>query len=157
MLDKLARGALAGLAGTAALNAVTYLDMAARGRPASSAPEQVVEELTKRTGRGVPGTGAEREHRVQGLGALAGIATGTLAGAAAGQAPGLVRGLGPVLGPVLLGGAVMAATDLGMAGLGVSDPRSWDAAAWLSDALPHLAFGLVTWSLLADLTPSGNT
>jgi hypothetical protein len=32
------RGAAAGAAGTTALNAVTYLDMVVRGRPASDAP-----------------------------------------------------------------------------------------------------------------------
>ena len=36
------RGAAAGAAGTTALNVVTYLDMAVRGRPASSTPERTV-------------------------------------------------------------------------------------------------------------------
>ena len=44
----------------------------------------------------------------------------------------------------------MAATDLGMWQLGVTDPRTWDSRSWLSDALPHLAFGAVTWSVLAS-------
>jgi hypothetical protein len=35
MFKGLARGAAAGAAGTTALNAVTYLDMAVRARPAS--------------------------------------------------------------------------------------------------------------------------
>jgi hypothetical protein len=149
MLNKAARGALAGLAGTTALNAVTYLDMAWRGRAASTAPGQAVEELAGRSGVAIPGDGENRQNRLQGLGALAGIATGALAGAAAGPFRGVVRGLGPVLGPAVLGGAVMAATDLGMYRLGVSDPRSWDVQAWLSDVAPHLAYGVVTWALLS--------
>ena len=39
------RGAAAGAAGSTALNAVTYLDMAGRGRGSSSTPEQTVQAL----------------------------------------------------------------------------------------------------------------
>jgi hypothetical protein len=150
MLEKAVRGAMAGLAGTTALNAATYADMVWRGRAESSAPARAVEELAKRSGRDIPGDGEAREHRVQGLGALSGIATGALVGAAAGQL-GLRRlspVLGPAVGPLLVGGAAMAATDLGMFRLGVTDPRSWDLSSWLSDALPHAAYGVVTWALL---------
>jgi hypothetical protein len=148
MLENLIRGAMAGLAGTTALNAATYLDMVWRGRPASSTPEQVVEELAKRSGRAIPGDGQQRPNRVQALGALAGIATGVAVGAAAGQFHGVVRKLGPVLGPALVGGAAMAATDVGMYRLGVTDPKTWDTTSWLSDAIPHLAYGVATWALL---------
>jgi hypothetical protein len=153
MLRKMIKGAMAGLAGTTALNAAAYADMVLRGRPASSAPGQVVEELAGRGGLAVPGAGAERENRVQGLGALAGIATGVLVGAAAGQLHPAARRLGPVLGPAAVGGAAMAATDLSMYRLGVADPRSWDTASWLSDVLPHLAFGAITWALLSGMSP----
>jgi hypothetical protein len=148
MVEKMIKGALAGLAGSAALNAATYADMAVRGRAASGTAEQVVEELAKRAGRGIPGGAGERQHRLQGLGALAGIGTGVVVGAVAGQFGAAVRRLGPVLGPVLVGGVAMAATDTSMAGLGVTDPRSWDVSSWVSDAFPHLAFGAVTWALL---------
>ena len=148
MLENLIRGAMAGLAGTTALNAATYLDMVWRGRPASSTPEQVVEELAKRSGRAVPGDAQQRPNRVQALGALAGIATGVAVGGAAGQFHGVIRRLGPVLGPALVGGAAMAATDIGMYRLAVTDPKTWDASSWLSDALPHLAYGVATWALL---------
>jgi hypothetical protein len=46
----------------------------------------------------------------------------------------------------------MAATDGSMAGLGVSDPRTWSAGAWLSDAVPHLAYGAVTSATLRALS-----
>jgi len=55
MLENLAKGAMAGLARTSALNAAGYGDMALRGGAASSAPARVVEELAKRGGRAVPG------------------------------------------------------------------------------------------------------
>jgi hypothetical protein len=31
-----------------------------------------------------------------------------------------------------------------MVALGVTDPRTWPASSWLSDLLPHLAYGVVT-------------
>lgn len=148
MFKGLIRGAAAGAAGTTALNAVTYLDMAWRGRPSSSTPQQAVEELADRAGQPVPGTGQERDNRLDGLGALAGVATGVGVGAAAGLARALVLRLGPVLGPVLLGASVMTATDASLTRLGVTDPRQWDAAAWLSDAVPHLAFGVTCYATL---------
>jgi hypothetical protein len=148
MLENLIKGAMAGLVGTTTLNAAAYLDMVWRGRPASSTPEQVVEELVKRSGRAIPGDSQQRPNRVQALGALAGIATGVAVGAAAGQLHGMARRLGPVLGPAVVGGAAMAATDIGMYRLGVTDPKTWDASSWLSDAIRHLAYGLATWALL---------
>ena len=31
-----------------------------------------------------------------------------------------------------------------MAALGVTDPRTWPAESWISDLIPHLAYGLAT-------------
>ena len=143
---------MAGAAGTTALNAVGYADMAWRGRPASSIPQQSVEELAKRAGQEIPGSGEERDHRLEGLGALAGIATGIAVGAAAGELRAVVLQLGPVLGPVLLGAAAMAATDVSLTRLGLTDPREWDTTAWLSDAAPHLAFGVVSYAALRAMS-----
>ncbi len=150
MTNRLISGITAGAAGTTALNAATYVDMAVRARGSSSTPEQVVAELARRAGQGIPGNDQERANRLQGLGALAGIATGLAVGIAAGQLRGIVTRLGPVLGPVLLGGAAMAATDLTMARLGVTDLASWDASSWLSDAIPHLAYGVTAYAALAS-------
>jgi uncharacterized membrane protein len=83
------------------------------------------------------------------------MATGVAVGLAAGQARGALRRLGPLAGPAVIGGAAMLATDLTTAALGVSDPRTWDAAAWLSDVVPHLAFGAVTYAALAE-PPGGS-
>lgn len=152
MLKGLLRGAAAGAAGTTALNAVTYLDMAWRGRPPSSTPQQAVEELASRAGQPIPGTGPERDNRLDGLGALAGIVTGVGVGALAGAGRALVLRLGPVLGPVLLGASAMIATDASLARLGLTDPRKWDATAWASDAAPHLAFGVACYATLRATT-----
>jgi hypothetical protein len=147
-MKEFTRGALAGAAGTTALNAVGFADMALRGRPASSVPARVAEQLVTRVGSTVPGSDAARQNRLEGLGALAGIATGAGVGALAGQLRGAVRRLGPLAGPAVIGGAAMLVTDLTTAMLGVSDPRTWDAASWLSDIVPHLAFGAVVYAAL---------
>ena len=42
----------------------------------------------------------------------------------------------------------MAATDASLTRLGLTDPGEWDATAWLSDAGPHLAFGVVSYATL---------
>lgn len=137
------RGLAAGAAGTTALNAVTYLDMALRGRPASSVPEQAVDVLAQRAGVSL-GDGDQADNRKSGAGPLLGYLTGLSAGAAWGVVAPVVRALPRGVRGVALGLGVMAATDASNAKLGVSDPREWSAADWASDVVPHLAYGLVT-------------
>ncbi|MFB7657451.1 MULTISPECIES: hypothetical protein [unclassified Streptomyces] len=147
MITSIVRGCAAGAAGTTALNAVTYADMALRGRPASSVPEAVVDRIATRVGHPVPRTSA-RDSRLTGLGALSGIAVGTGTGAGVS----LLRRVGvrmPVwLGGLLTGAWAMGLTDAPIAGLGVSDPRTWSARDWASDAVPHLVYGLVTYGVI---------
>jgi hypothetical protein len=137
-------GGLAGAAGSTALNAATWLDMAVRGRPASSTPEQTVQQLASKAGLEVPGDGETRENRLSGLGAL----LGTVAGVGVGVVLGLGRAAGwrPPLAveTVVAGAAVMAASDGTMAALGLTEPRKWDASTWATDVVPHLAYGAVT-------------
>jgi len=153
MMRTLTRGALAGAAGTTALNAVTYTDMAVRGRPSSSTPEKTTELIVEKAGVEI-GSGEQRESRLTGLGALNGIVVGVGVGVGVAAIAAALRKAG-VRVPVWAGGAAtgalaMAATDTPIARLGVSDPHSWSAADWLSDAVPHLVYGLVTY---ASLTP----
>jgi hypothetical protein len=143
------RGAAAGAAGTTVLNAVTYLDMAWRGRSASSMPEQAVDKIADLIGRPVRGDGDARQNRLTGLGALSGIATGIAVGALAGVLRPVVMRFGPVVGPVVLGAVAMAASDVPLAKLGLTDPKKWSATDWISDALPHLAFGIATYATLS--------
>ena len=153
LASALAAGGAGGAAGTTALNAVTYLDMAVRGRSTSSAPEDSIEVLVSRTGLRIPGEEDTRKNRVAGLGPLNGIFVGVGIGAVLGLArtagwrphvltAGLVTGLG-----------AMAATDSSMAALGVSDPRTWTLMDWLSDVVPHLAYGLATAAVAQALDP----
>ena len=151
LLVHLARGAAAGAAGTTALNALTYLDMAVRGRPGSSTPQQTVERIAGAAGVAIPGDGEEYQHRLEGLGALLGL----VAGVGSGAALGLLAATGPRPAPatsvLLATGVAMLAGNLPMTALGVTDPRRWPASAWLADLGPHVGYGVVTAATLRAL------
>ncbi|HEY0816364.1 MAG TPA: hypothetical protein VGE11_24070 [Pseudonocardia sp.] len=147
-------GLAAGAAGTTALNAVTYLDMAVRARPASTTPEDTVrkaEELTRLSLSDKGPDSDEAGNRRTAVGALLGIAAGLGTGALYGLvAPNLRR-----VPLVLLGTGAGLAANVGttgpMAALGVTDVRTWSAASWVSDLVPHLAYGFATaavWKLM---------
>jgi hypothetical protein len=150
----LLRGLAAGAAGTTALNAVTYADMVWRARGESDLPQKSVESLAARVGLTIPGSGDVRQHRLDGLAALSGMLTGAGIGiVAAGLGP-LLRRLPLLPAGVLVGGAAMAGTDVSITRLGLTDPRTWSTADWLSDVVPHLAFGVVTAWTLRSWPPS---
>ena len=147
----LVNGALAGAAGTTALNAVSYLDMVWRGRAASTTPSDSVEKLAERAGVTIPGTEAQRGNRVEALGPLLGIATGMGLGAVLGAAGSLGVRTGPVRSVVVASLAALLVSNVPMTALGVTDPRTWNAADWVSDIVPHVAYGAVTGHLLENL------
>ena len=143
----LLRGAAAGAAGTTALNVVTYLDMAVRGRPASSTPGDTVERLAATAHLTVPGDGEARASRVEGLGAL----TGLVAGVGVGGLLGLARASGFRAGTLLTTLVVLVSTNGPMTVLGITDPRTWSRADWISDLVPHLAYAAVVTTTLDAL------
>jgi uncharacterized membrane protein len=149
LLSGFRRGLAAGAAGTTALNAATQADMVLRARPASDAPAQLVSAAADRIGVDVPGGRGERPQRLEGLGALAGVGTGLAVGGVAGVLRAAGVRLPAAVGGPLLGAAAMAATDLPMARLGVSDPRKWGTSDWVADAVPHLVYGVTTHAVLA--------
>jgi hypothetical protein len=144
MVRGLIAGMAAGAAGTAVLDAVTYIDMAVRGRPASNTPQDSIETLTASVGLRIPGAEETRRNRLSGLASLAGIATGIGIGAVTG----IVAARWPARGVLSLGTATSAGAMAGTAGsmtaLRVTDPRKWSVGDWLSDFVPHLAYGFVT-------------
>ncbi|HYH30970.1 MAG TPA: hypothetical protein VD903_11345 [Pseudonocardia sp.] len=148
-MRSLLAGLAAGAAGTTALNLVTYLDMVVRARPASTTPETTVRKTEELTGVGLapqgPGSDSEEaSNRRSGLGALLGIASGVGVGAVYGLVRPKLSGVPlPLLG-VGAGLAANVGTTAPMAALGVTDPRSWSGSSWVSDLVPHLAYGLVT-------------
>jgi len=144
-------GAAAGAAGTTALNAATYLDMALRGRPSSSTPEETVQAISDKAHVPVPGQGDAQQNRIAGLGPLTGLVAGVGIGAALGLAraagwrPGLAAGTAAATLGALVG------TNGPMTVLGVTDPQTWPASAWVADVVPHLAYGAVTAAVLERL------
>lgn len=144
-------GAAAGAAGTTALNTATYLDMALRGRPTSSTPEDTVEALSETTHIPVPGSGDTRDNRLAGLGPLTGIVAGLGVGVALGaaRATGWRPGLAQATAAATV--AVEIAGNGPMTLLGVTDPRTWPATSWVADLVPHLAYGAVTAAVLDRL------
>ncbi|MGI8682681.1 MAG: hypothetical protein ACR2JO_11260 [Mycobacteriales bacterium] len=147
-------GIAAGATGTAALNVVTYLDMALRARPSSEVPAQVAEKMAEKSGidlaKGID-PGEPVDNRKEGIGALLGYLTGL----GVGGAYGLFRAAGPrppaLLAGVGLGMAAMAGSDVPATALGVADPSSWPASSWVADVVPHLAYGLVTAAVFDSL------
>jgi hypothetical protein len=146
-------GAVAGAAGTTALNALAYADMAVRGRPPSTTPEQSVERLAGTVGLSVPGPDEQRVHRTSGLGALLGMVTGTGVGALAGVARAAGLRVPLPVGAALTTTVAMLAANGPMTVLGVTDPRTWSPADWASDVVPHAGYGAVTALALRALLP----
>src|SRR5215212_6790646 len=141
------RGAAAGAAGTTALNVVAYLDMAVRGRPASSTPERTVERLAESVQLRVPGYGETQANRLEGLGAL----TGLVAGVRVAGPLGLARASGFRAGTLLTTLTVLVSTNGPMTVLKVTDPRTWSVVGWSSDLVPRLAYAAVVTNTLDAL------
>lgn len=153
MFKRLLLGAAAGAAGTTALNAVTYADMMWRARPASSTPEEVVKRLADAADFDVPGDGDQRDNRMSALGALSGIASGVGVGMAYGLLDTVGLRPGRFGGSLVAGVGAMGGTNYPMFALGVTDPSTWSSSDWASDAVPHLAYGVVvatTYAALCD-------
>jgi hypothetical protein len=149
-----ADGAIAGAVGSTALNVVSYLDMALRGRPESDVPQETVDKLAGFAHLDL-GSGDRRANRRSGLGPLIGYGLGIAAGVAFAFYAGDRRQPLPVA-TGLLGAGVMTMTDGSITALGLSDPRTWRRSDWVSDIIPHLAYGLTaaaTWNRLRR--PSG--
>ncbi|GAA1919632.1 hypothetical protein GCM10009737_21490 [Nocardioides lentus] len=147
------RGLVAGAAGTTALNAVTYLDMAVRGRPASDLPEQTVEGLIEAAGGAIGGSGARYDARRTALGAVGGITAGLATGLVASVARRAGLRLPFLLSAAATGAVAMAASDGPAALVGATDPSTWSVDDWVADAVPHLVMGAVTVAALRAQDP----
>jgi hypothetical protein len=152
---RLRNGLVAGAAGTMALDAVTYADMLLRGRPASRLPGEAAAKMAKDVGVDLQGDDDATAARREGLGALLGYVTGAAVGVAGGlvlggrHRPGAGRLVGRGL---LLGAGAMAASMVPMTAQGLTDPREWGMEGWLSDAVPHAAYGLAAAAVLRVLS-----
>ena len=140
-MRNLSKGLVAGAVGTELLNVATYLDMAISARSASSTPQEDVEKLARRVGMSLGRDESTAENRRTAIGALLGYVTGAGIGVTYGLARYVLPPLPTAPAAVLVGLAAMAATDASSAAMGTTDPRSWSAHAWLSDIIPHIAYG----------------
>jgi hypothetical protein len=152
-MNTLVDAVIAGATGSTALNMVSYLDMVARARPASSTPDATAARLADLTHTRL-GPPEQAAHRRAGLGPLLGYGIGIAAAVGYAALTRRHRLTRPVA-VTLLGGTVMALSGGGMTALGVTDPRHWTRTDWLSDLVPHLAYGVaaaVTWDRLRPPT-----
>ena len=149
---RLGHGLAAGAAGVTTLNAITYLDLALRARPASDSPSQAVEQLAGKAGAEIPGEGEDRDNRLAGLGPLAGILTGAAVGVTAAFARPVLARIPAPLAAATLGALAMAGSDGPLVALGITKPGDWTAADWASDVIPHLGYGAATYDMLIALS-----
>lgn len=156
-------GAVAGAAGTLALDLVSYGDMAVRGRASSDMPAEVVRRLSVKADLAqlsVPNEEADSgtKNRRSALGAMSGyaigIGIGALYGAFAYAMPPERRGT--FSQALLLAGLAMAASDVPAQLLGATNVKEWTPSSWVSDIIPHTAYGVITaavFSTIADDSP----
>jgi hypothetical protein len=140
MMNRALLGLVAGAAGTVALNIATYLDMAVRGRPASGVPAKMAGTVSHAAGIDLGGE-QQAPNRREGLGALMGYLNGLGTGILVGLLSPALRSLPMPLASIVVGGAAMAGSDVPIAALRDSDPRTWGASGWLADIGPHLVYG----------------
>ncbi len=139
-------GLVAGAAGTCAINAATYADIAMRGRPPSSVPEKTIEHYAQQAGVGFGSDPKAAENRKGGVASLAGFATGVGGGLAFALVRRVTGFVPATLAGIALGAGVMAFTDTSSARAGATDPSTWSPSDWLADLVPHLIYGVVTAS-----------
>lgn len=150
MARAIRRGLMAGAAGTTALTAVTYLDMALRGRPPSRIPERAIEAVADAYRVRIAGNRSSRAHRTTGIATLGGIGIGLAVGVTASLCRAVGVRLPPPLDALATGAAAMTAGNAVPVAAGLTDPRTWSQADWASDAVPHLAYGITTSAVLRE-------
>ena len=149
-LRNIIHGAASGAAGTAALNALTYVDMAVRDRAPSDLPARMADVLAKKAGIEL-----QSKNRRDAFGALLGYADGFFAGALLG----LVRPALPRVSPAAVAVGLTAFTMLLSEGtatrFGQTDPAQWSAADWTTDIAFRMAYGLVACAVFDSIAAEG--
>jgi hypothetical protein len=143
-MGRIRAGMIAGATGTLALEAATYGDMLLRGRAPSSIPAEAAAKLAGRTGVSLGRDPARMGHRHEALGALLGYATGIGIGVAYALIEPASRHAPQRAVAAALGLGAMAAADLPIIRTGLTDPKRWGLTGWMSDLVPHLAYGAAT-------------
>ena len=149
MLGSALRGMVAGAMGTVALDITTYMDMAIRGRSASNAPSKLVHTIAEKirlplSSQGVGSQDQTAQNRESALGALLGYVNGLGTGSICGMLRSQFGEIPIPLAGTLVGLTAMAASDVPLVTLRVSNPKTWGISGWLADLIPHLIYGIVT-------------
>lgn len=139
-------GAMAGAAGTAALNATTYADMAMRGRAPSELPKKMVKEFANRSGvtrfdKPEEQLSDEQKHRESALGALIGYVDGVGSGALFGLIRPAMKDVSWFWAGLALGAFTGLLSEGIATAMGQTDPRKWGIAGWVADAVPRAVYG----------------
>lgn len=148
-MKQVVMGAIAGAAGTMAINMTSYGDQALRGRNSSTMPADVVRKLAQSAGiesLSKPDNQIDEstKNRRQALGALSGYGIGLSIGLLYGAVRPSLRGVHPMIAAAVLGALAMAASEVPAAKLDVADLSRWNLTTWLSDIIPHAVYGIVT-------------
>ena len=149
MLNAALHGIIAGATGTVALDTATYMDMAIRGRSSSNAPSKLIDTVAKQLNLPLSSQGTDTkdqtvQNRESGLGALLGNVNGLSTGVIYGMLKSRFDEIPMPLAAVLVGLTAMAASDIPLVALRVSNPKTWGISGWLADSIPHLIYGIVT-------------
>jgi hypothetical protein len=145
MVRTILAGVIGGAVGELALNIVSYGDMFVRARPASDMPGKVAQRFADGLGIQFAQAGErpeKAEARREASGAILGYGMAMLVAVAFS----VLRRLGlrlpvPIAG-LAMAGTAMAISDSTATVLGVADPTEWGVAGWLSDIVPHAAYGI---------------
>lgn len=142
------QGLAAGCVGLVALEMASYVDQYLRARPPSDSPTKLGKAVGDELGLDL-GVGETRTNRASALGPLAGYWDGLLLGVVWSVVA--ARDASPVRGAALLTAGAMVGSNGPLVAFGITDPRDWSRDAWLSDLLPHLAYGLATTATVSAL------
>lgn len=152
-MHSLIKGAVAGLVGTATLELMTNTDIVVRARPPSQIPAEMAGRLANFAGLEL-GNKKQAARRTNAAGAVMGYLTGAMVGTAYGMLAGRMRTRPLWVGGPTVSALAMAGANLPAIAMGITKPTTWTASDWLSDLVPHLAYGFATAAAFEALSNS---
>lgn len=155
MRSRLVNGALAGAAGTCALNLFAYLDMAATRRSSSAVPRLAAHAIAARAGLAPRPIDDEASmSRWEGFGEALGYVHGVCQGIGYGFVRARLRESAWRVGAVALCLETFVVGEGACIALGATDPRTWGLQGYARGLLLRLAFGIVTAAAFDALSES---
>ncbi len=117
----------------------------------------MIDKVTKQlhlplSSQGVGAQDQTAQNRESGLGALLGYVNGLGTGVLYGLIRSRFDSIPAPLAAPLVSLTAMAASDIPLVSLHVTNPKTWGLSGWLSDAIPHLIYGIVTVATYEAIT-----